>query len=532
MLQRFTNSITEPIRRFYSSITNNSEGKSNLPESVRRWLLPESEAESWKMPDPQVYENQADLYRKLSYIGTAADMRAEACIDNDFDIEDANGEEIEGHPLEQLLYHPNPFDSRTEFLRGHFMWRIVTGNSYWFLNRANENAEPDEIWLLPPSKIIPVPDGRMGLRGYLYTPGDGSQIPLEPWEVIHFKSYNPFSRYLGLSVIESLAMTANGAIAAQEWNTRLFAENNARLPGILAFSDMINDTDWKKLKQEVSDSASKRNNMMLRGVGKGGVEWMQGAVSQREMEFLDGLDRSMREIYDRVAPGLYNMLTSNSSLANGETGMYTFIKWSVAPLLRETADKLTSVILPTYGEGQKATYEDVLPEDRELKLREIETFAKFHPIDEVRSEMYGNDPDPDPERGKLLASQVASKSAPKPEQPKQEIPEELKPFTPEQPEPDMQEDEELKADLARWKRKAIRVAGNVAEMQNFTNSKIPPELSANIRARLASCKSAADVAIVFDEVKPKGNESDIKRLALQLEKAIELNTKPKEKERS
>ena len=26
-----------------------------------------------------------DLYRKLSYIGTAADMRAEACIDNDFD---------------------------------------------------------------------------------------------------------------------------------------------------------------------------------------------------------------------------------------------------------------------------------------------------------------------------------------------------------------------------------------------------------------------------------------------------------------
>src|SRR5574343_63746 len=256
-----------------------------------------------------------ELYRKLSYIGAVVDIVADSCIDADFDIvDDATDEEIDTHPFMQLLKKPNEYDSRTEFLSAHYHWRKGTGNSYWWLNRASASVPPDEIFILLPSKIIPVPDGKMGLRGYMYYPGNGLEIPLETWEVVHFKSWNPTSRYIGLSAIESLAMTAEGALAAQEWNTRLFAENNARLPGVLAFAEQINDTDWRKMKEDVADSAAKRNNMMLRGVGKGGVEWMQAAVSQREMEFLEGPDRSMREIYDRLAPGLYNMLTSNASL--------------------------------------------------------------------------------------------------------------------------------------------------------------------------------------------------------------------------
>ena len=145
------------------------------------------------MPDPSLYDNQANLYRTLSYIGTVVDIVADACIDSDFDIVDLDGIESEDHKFVQLMENPNPFDSRTEFLRAHFAWRKTAGNSFWFLNRASENVPPDEMWILPPSNITPVPDGKMGLRGYLYMPGNGMEIPLEPWEVIHFKSFNPFS---------------------------------------------------------------------------------------------------------------------------------------------------------------------------------------------------------------------------------------------------------------------------------------------------------------------------------------------------
>jgi len=175
-------------------------------KDARRWLFPESEAASWEMPDPSVYGNQADLYRKLADIGTVVDAVTNSCISANMDVEDANDVEDDSHPLIKLLDRPNPYDSRTEFLAGHFAWRKISGNSYWWLNRPNANTPPDEVWILPPSKCIPVPDGRMGLRGYMYYPGDGQEIPLETWEVLHFKSFNPFNRYLGLSAIESLAV--------------------------------------------------------------------------------------------------------------------------------------------------------------------------------------------------------------------------------------------------------------------------------------------------------------------------------------
>ncbi len=466
-------------------------------DKLPQWLLSESEAEKWTMPDPTVYANQADLYRKLSYIGTVVDIVSDACVDADFDIVNANEMEDDTHPFIKLLDKPNEYDSRSEFLRGHFSWRKVSGNSYWFLNRASENVAPDEIWILPPSKIVPVPDGRMGLRGYLYTPGNGAEIPLEPWEVLHFKSFNPFSRYLGLSSIESLAATSYGALAAQEWNTRLFAENNARLPGIMAFSEYIQDPDWEKMKQDVRDAAKKRNNMMLRGVGKGGVEWMQAAATQREMEFLAGLQLNKQDIYDRLAPGLYNMLTSNSSLANGQTGSITFSRYTLMPILREVTDKLNAELLPTYGEGWKAQYEDVVPEDKEQEMREIELFAKFHTVDEVRIEKYGNTPDPDPERGKLLVSQVnASTGKPAPEPAPQEMPQAMDVQEPKQPE----EDAEAKADLARWKRKATKNLGNVSKMAAFESEHIPADIAYGIRSALIKCQTADDVALLFQSV--------------------------------
>jgi hypothetical protein len=72
-------------------------------DKLPQWLLQESEAEKWMMPDPTVYANQADLYRKLSYIGTVVDIVADACVDSDFDITSTDGQEDDNHPLVKLL---------------------------------------------------------------------------------------------------------------------------------------------------------------------------------------------------------------------------------------------------------------------------------------------------------------------------------------------------------------------------------------------------------------------------------------------
>jgi len=486
--------------------------KAEVGKRARRWFEPEADAEKWTMPDPSLYDNQANLYRTLSYIGTVVDIVADACIDSDFDIVDLDGIESEDHEFVQLMENPNPFDSRTEFLRAHFAWRKTAGNSFWFLNRASENVPPDEMWILPPSNITPVPDGKMGLRGYLYMPGNGMEIPLEPWEVIHFKSFNPFSRYYGLSALESLASIAYGANAAQEWNTRLFAENNARLPGILAFAEQISDADWENMKKSVQDSAKKRNNMLLRGVGAGGVNWIQGTATQKDMEFLAGLEMSKRDIYDRLTPGLYSAM-ANSALTNGENGMVLFAKYSVMPLLRETAEKLNSDLLPAYGEW-RARYEDVVPEDKTTKMAEITLFSQFHTIDEVRVDKYGDEPDPDPARGALFVSQVTPTIA-QPAEPVATIP---------PSEPD-RVDEAVKADLLRWKRKAIKNVGT-AKAAEFESDHIPYDVSARLKTGISACKTNGDIALLFDaELKNIKRDGDaaIKALAAALDRVAALH---------
>jgi HK97 family phage portal protein len=475
--------------------------KAQLP----RWLLSTAEAEQWTLPPMELYTTQAELYQKLDDIATAVDIVASTCTDADIDVIDGAEKEDDKHKFIQLLQRPNGEDSRTEFLKAHFAYRMINGNSYWFLNRRDKYEPPDEVWILPPDKVRPVPDGRMGLKGYVYSPGNGEEIPLDVWEIVHFKSFNPFSRYIGLSLIESLAVTAYGAKSGKEWNTKLFAENNGKLAGIIAFSDMVQDADWTRMKKEVRDSSNKRDHMMLRGVGKGGVEWIQASLSQREMEFLAGLEASKQSIYDRIAPGLYNMMTSNSSLASGKTGEYLFMKMTISPLLHETADKLNNTILPMYGDGKIARYDEVVPRDRAQEVEEIKVFALVHTIDEIRMEKYKNKAHPDPEVGKLLISQLGS--------------------APQKKEDDYErqggdEEEAVKYmdDLRKWQRKAVKNVGNADKMTSFESDLIPFDVSMSIREALKACNTENDVRQVFATTTTKKN--DILYLAETIEKAV------------
>ncbi|TET83197.1 MAG: phage portal protein, partial [Anaerolineales bacterium] len=267
---------------------------------VPNWLLATAAGEKFRIPDGSLWESQARLYQQLSWVQIAVSVVAQSCATTAFGVKKLVKEEREdsiNHPFELLLNKPNPLMSRFEFLEATIGYRSITGNAYWWLNRTSEDQEPMELWILPPHKIKPVPDERLYLKGYLYEPGIGDPQALEPWEVVHFKKYHPLSPFVGLSPIESIAIVATGDLKMQAWNTKLFGENNARLPGILAFADPIPDAEWEKIKQDTRDKAAKRELMMLRHAGKGGVEWMQAAMSQKDMEFMAGRKFTKEEIF-------------------------------------------------------------------------------------------------------------------------------------------------------------------------------------------------------------------------------------------
>lgn len=505
--------------------------KANLPQ-YERWQLETAGAEKFNLPDPSVYGNQADLYRKLSWVLLAVDLTAAAGALTPFEVKRIlSGKEpkdIPNHEFELLLSRPNELDSRYEFLYATIAFFKLTGNAYWWLNKKDEYSVPDEMWFIPSQMIIPVPDEHMYLKGYMYYPGNGREIFLEPHQIVHFKRFNPFSRFIGLSAIEAVAMVANGDLGMQEWNTRLFKENNARLPGVLTFEQMIADPQWAKIKDDTREAAKKRELLMLRGVGQGGVQWLQNSISQREMEFLEGRRANKEEIMTTIAPGSYTMLSENATQANSVVGRASFNELSVYPMHVMMSEKITNSILPLYG-GRPliGMFEDIRVTDKDLELREQDAFERTHTLKEIREEWYGDDPLGD-ERDDLLPSQITQTSGqPEPEPPANPV-NNVQPETPMQEQPDTQPNEAdaqepMKADLARWQRKAMKRIGQIVP---FDSDVIPYPVRERIEKGLPACKTELDVRGLFSmdysKMKPSMQEGaeSIRMLAEAINKAV------------
>lgn len=373
-----------------------------------KFLLDAAEVEKTNLPRLELPKKQAELYQRLSWVAMAVGHVAAAAALVPLEVLRRVGEGEEGvvnHPFELLLKRPNELNSRYEFLEATFLYRLLTGNGYWWINAPSEDAPPTELWIIPSHQIEPVPDGRMYLKGYDYDPGDGRKIRLPPWQIVQFKRFNPFSRFVGMSPIESLATVAVGDMKMQEWNTRLFGENNGRVPGALAFADPIPDPEWGNIKREVADASKLRNMLLLRGSGAGGVNWVQMAMSQSDMEFLEGRSFNRTEIFDLFAPGLMQWLSPDTNNANSRSGRDAFFELSVHPLHTSIGETVSNNIMPRYGDNLEAQFEDVRPKDRALLLQEQQAFGQVHTIDEIREQYYQTDKLGD-ERGKLLPAEV------------------------------------------------------------------------------------------------------------------------------
>jgi HK97 family phage portal protein len=444
------------------------------------WLTSEAIAEQFSVPERTLPTAQLELYQRLSWVQIAVGNVASAVATTPFNVGARTGEDINdvpNHPFELLLQRPNPLQSRAEFFESTANDYSLTGNSYWWLNKPNEKAAPAELWMLSPSKVVPLPDGRQFVRGYLYDAGGGENpILLEPWEVVHFKRYHPLNPFVGLSPIEALATVATADMSMQKYNANFFDKGFAKPQGGLAFADPIDDVSWQKIQRDVrtAHGGAKREMMMLRGAGKGGVEWLPMSLSQADMQFLDSRTFTKEEIFAIYAPGLSSILAVNATEANSIAGRKTFTEMAVWPHLVRMAEKITNDLLPLYGPNLVGSFEDIRITDRAMALQEQAAFGAVATVDEVRQKFYQIDPLGD-DRGKLLLLEVGKgltrteKEAP----PVQMIPGRQPGDNPaavdeEKPPPDEKADEgdkqaEAKA-LRRWLKR--RPKADIAQFEN------------------------------------------------------------------
>lgn len=447
----------------------------------------------YSIPDGSSYNTQISLYAQLDWISSAIEHVANVAASSKFSVEKIAGEETEdipNHPLETTLANPNPLQTGMELWRDFYSWRVLTGNAYLYLNRTSENAPPSELWVLPSNRVKPVPDGKMYLKGYVFSSDAGAPIALETWQISHCRSFNPLSPFVGLSAVQSLAHVSIGDLAQQKYNANLFDKDNAKVPGALAFSDFIGDTEWEKMKEETRANwggSARGGPLFLRGVGSGGVNWVSMALTQKEMEFLESRKFTKEEIFTRLAPGLGSMLDVNATEANATTGRATLIDLAVWPLLNQAAGRLQVDVLPAYGDGLICVPDDIRVTNRVLELQERQEWSRVHYVNEIRVEYDGDKPLPDGD----VPIEVWQRGQAKAVEPT--------PFeTPAEAMPMQMSDAEAQAEMKAWERFAIRRLGK-AGGRDFEPRAIPVWEAARIRNALKMAATPEQVRAAFGD---------------------------------
>jgi HK97 family phage portal protein len=319
-------------------------------------------------------------------------------------------EDIDNHPLEMLWEAPNPHMGRSFLCSFWSQSYTFVGKAYlfWVTDSAGQLAE---VWPIPPFMVKPIADVQSFIKGYAFkSRPDADPILIPPEYVTFSHSVNLFDVRDGMSFLAAALTAIKGDIAASQWNLNYFADNNAVPEGLISVSKETLDTDLSRVRQEIRDfyGGTKRGVAVARA---GDLDYKAFGRSQKDMEFSQSREFASREIGRTMGfPDGYWSETANR--ANAEQARATMISGAVWPLLVRLAEDLNAQMIPRwYGKQYRAEFKDIRPEDRQLKLSELQAYSQFMPIKRLL-EFIGQEPLGDI-RDEMLIAEI-NKGAPTP----------------------------------------------------------------------------------------------------------------------
>lgn len=299
-------------------------------------------------------------------------------------------EEILSHPALDLLYRPNPFQTKAEFLQITVINLKTVGIAYWFKVR-NDRGDVVELWNLRPDWVTAIADPVLFIKQYKFARSDGKVIDISPEDVVVHKYPDPLSPYIGLSPLRPGSLS----VEIEEYSARFqrdFFLNNARPDAIL--KDKNSDMT-KEQKDEVREQIDKRH----RGIGKssklmilgGDLDYQVVSLTQKEMDWIETKKLSRDDVLAMMkVPKPLLAIVDDVNRANSETAMYIFLSETVKPDVEALTEKYNEECVYTdFDERVFIGFDDPTPENRETKRLEYESGIQnnYMLINEVRQQL-------------------------------------------------------------------------------------------------------------------------------------------------
>lgn len=254
---------------------------------------------------------------------------------------------LEQHPAIDLLKYVNEFFTQYNLFERLQANLEVGGNEYWFLEK-NKKGIPYEIYPLAPEAVTPH-RGKYYVDYYEYRLDDKT-YKLTPDQVIHFKTFNPYSDIIGMSTIESARVTIETDVFSKEYN-RKFYINDATPSGILSTPDELDVDAATRVKDKWNESFGGFKRAFKTAILTGGMTYTSIAAKHADMQFIEQSKMNRDDILAMFrVPKTILGIVEDVNYASAKASNYIFSLRCIFPREARIVDIINEFYVPLFGD--------------------------------------------------------------------------------------------------------------------------------------------------------------------------------------
>jgi len=247
------------------------------------------------------------------------------------------------HYLWKIFEQPNPHMTFTDLLEATFIYMELIGNAFWEIV-MNADGFVKNLYLLDPCKMRIVPHPDYYVMAYEYLVGD-KKIVYKPWEIVHFKYFNPSNEYWGTGSLQPVwdQIILDGK--STDYNARFF-ENDATPGGVITSPRPISDSVWNQLVGRWTGRHEGVRKSHKVAVLDDGMKFETISSTPKEASFPE-LKKIVRDTIF-VGLGVPPTLAGVPDVANYSTARVAqsiFYDSTIAPKLRKVADLIDQKVI-------------------------------------------------------------------------------------------------------------------------------------------------------------------------------------------
>ena len=308
----------------------------------------------------------ANVFDKSLYLSTALKKVKDAVSKADFElyaIKNARGEmkRLGSHPVLDLLYNPNDYQTKTELERLMVVSMLLSGEVFLRKHRGAGNA-PEAITLIHPSYVAVKVDKDTGVITYEVSKG-GNHVEVVPFsEMVHIKDPDFNNQLRGKGLLTPIKEQIKVEILSNLQRERDF-KTFGYVDGIMFAKTGANQEEAQKIKASWNNAFSGSQTSSRLAVVGGNVEYTP--IERKVLNIIEERKQIRDDIASAVGVPKALMTSDDVNLANANVAMRQFQEFTVLPMLALFVEALNEqLVIPDFGENLRLAHGKVVLEEK------------------------------------------------------------------------------------------------------------------------------------------------------------------------